>query len=207
MNVGIDSQFEIIPDVKKWFDRRRRRLVIIGIKNDGAQPVVPSDYVRDITFCFGDRALVQYAKILQSHPPNIHPSLVIEKGCLKVEPTLLNPGNAFVIQIVVLHYGGFRPDGRISGGHLYEYDDKRPITYRTWVIVLIAAVVWSTSYFLLGSGPSKRLIAGIITTLAMMLLSLANVLRLWLLPSAAIRRWKNVGKNAEKDIDGPKQVG
>jgi len=72
-NVGIDSDGHVIPDMRKWFDRRRCRLAIIGIKNDGTETIMPEEYLRDVVICFGHGAVVRSARVVHASPPNINP--------------------------------------------------------------------------------------------------------------------------------------
>jgi multidrug transporter EmrE-like cation transporter len=205
LNVGIDAQGKVIPDMAKWFDRRRHRLVIIGIKNDGTETILPSDYVREMRFCFGDGAIIRSARVIQASPPNIHPTLIINEECLIINPTLLNSGDAFVIQVVVRAYGGFKADFRITGTQVCEYQERQPIFSKARFVLSFYFAVYCSTFIVL-HWRHEPLASAYATLAAIGGLSLLSVgylfyFRRW--QRRAILRWEGIGK----DVDGPVKIG
>lgn len=122
--------------------------------NYGNTPIIPSDYVEQLTVAFPDGVRVLGVAVTDTVPQDLSVGVQNTNGKFGVAPTLLNPGDEFVLQFLVEQPHdelGAYPliTGRVSGVKKLEPRTSRPVrrfrleyyTYRT---------MRAAPYFILG---------------------------------------------------------
>lgn len=125
----------------------------IQAKNSGNEPIIESDFTRDVTFSFSDKYEIADVSITASEPPNI--GALVEKTSeteAKLFPALLNPEDIVSIRFILLGNDNvdaseniLSVDGRIVGIKEIKITSSEKQSQPEWVTlaigVLLAAVV------------------------------------------------------------------
>jgi hypothetical protein len=91
-------------------------VVTMHIWNSGSLPIVASDFIEPLSLSIEAGARLLSADIVGANPPELHPTVRIDEHAAVVEPLLLNPGDSFVVKLLIQD-GNERvlPTGRIIG--------------------------------------------------------------------------------------------
>lgn len=76
-------------------------LIVIGVKNSGNQPILEGDFVRPFRVIFGAETKLLSADVVKQTPSNLGASFNIDPAFLQLSPLLLNPGDYFVVQLLI----------------------------------------------------------------------------------------------------------
>jgi hypothetical protein len=113
--------------VIKYKDKEVQKvdLVVVRIVNTGNQPITTKDFDRPITLDLGEGAQILTAEISEKKPDELQPSINVEQSKIKLEPILLNQGDAITFKMLVTgSTKNIKIDSRIIGvekiGHLSE---------------------------------------------------------------------------------------
>ena len=93
------------------------RLVVFRIFNSGNVPILPTDYMENIKFTFGQKSEVLDAEILESKPTNIKAFITHETNKVILEPVLLNSQESIKFKVLLINskVGTANIAGRIVG--------------------------------------------------------------------------------------------
>jgi uncharacterized protein YjeT (DUF2065 family) len=76
-------------------------LVVVRIVNTGNLPIAAKDFDRPITLDLGEGAQILTAEISERKPDELQPSINVEQSKIKLEPILLNQGDAITFKMLV----------------------------------------------------------------------------------------------------------
>lgn len=75
-------------------------LTVFELVNDGARPVIPSDFETPIEITSKNKAEIVRTSVTGTTPADLLPSLSVEGGVVKIKPMLLNPGDSVTIAVL-----------------------------------------------------------------------------------------------------------
>jgi hypothetical protein len=91
-------------------------LVAVRIVNTGNLPIATKDFDRPITLDLGEGAQILTAEISEKKPDELQPSINVEQSKIKLEPILLNQGDAITFKMLVTGFTkNIKIDFRIIG--------------------------------------------------------------------------------------------
>lgn len=118
-------------------------LVLIKIHNAGSAPIKPDDYERPLKVVTGESSKILDAEVVDTHPKNlVVPISSIDNTSVIFKETLLNSGDYFVINTIVVPPVKISVDGRIAGireiksGAPKRYSQRIMITIFVWVVAI-----------------------------------------------------------------------
>jgi len=141
--VSRTALFNVREEMKKELEimyRGRKiedaQLVLIEISNTGNIQIEEKDYIKPISFDFGEKAQVLTAEVIRMNPEELQASTTIDKGTISLMPVLTNAGDSFTLKIIVSGLGEvIKPSSRISGvKHLEEAEP--PMNRSQWLLGL-----------------------------------------------------------------------
>jgi hypothetical protein len=100
---------EVSQRVKVTYDGTgvsKLRVILLGIKNSGTNPIVVADFERNIHVNFLGNGKVLSTEIVKSFPNELSASISFTEGGLELRPLLLNSGDYLIIKIL---YSGDAP--------------------------------------------------------------------------------------------------
>jgi len=119
---------QIKHDVKVIYGQEEVKnihLLLVKIINDGNKHILEEDFIEPITFKFNHQAKVLDTEIQDSDPKNIKMSFDSRtNNVVEIMPVLLNPGDWFVLKLLVSEYEDFELGARIIGVRkltIYKY--------------------------------------------------------------------------------------
>lgn len=105
-------------------------VVFITIENTGTEPILPTDYIRPITFYFGKNARILTAEVIEQHPdyleavlepvvfessPEVGVLPVIQENKRTLSKVLLNTGWYIRVKFLISQYNRTEISGLIAG--------------------------------------------------------------------------------------------
>jgi len=91
-------------------------MITLRIRCAGNLPITVADYVKPLALYVEKAARVLSADIVESLPSNLRPVITVDAGSVTVEPLLLNPGDSFVVKLLVQDGSKYVfPEARIVG--------------------------------------------------------------------------------------------
>ncbi len=95
-------------------------LMQMRVENSGNQPIVESDFSREISISFSNNTVIADASVYSSIPPNIGASIkIVANNKAEISPVLLNPDDSITIRFVLItsnnNLDDYQIDGRIVG--------------------------------------------------------------------------------------------
>lgn len=91
-------------------------LMVLKVWNSGNQPILASDFERPLSFCTGNASRLLSAAVTQVEPAELLIDVAVAENILTVKPTLLNPGDAVTLKLLVRDSGSVLcPDARVVG--------------------------------------------------------------------------------------------
>ncbi|MBL0726274.1 hypothetical protein [Piscinibacter sp. HJYY11] len=115
---------EVAGRVSVTFDGQLARAIhmaTVRIRNAGTTPILPADYLEPLTFNTSAGAKLLTADIVESDPVNLKPMVSVQGGRGVVEPLLLNPGDCFVVKMLIQDGGSkIEPEARVVGVRAIE---------------------------------------------------------------------------------------
>ena len=91
-------------------------MITVRIQCAGTLPITLEDYVKPIELFVKQGAKVLSADIVESLPSNLRPSIAAGADTATIEPLLLNPGDSFVVKLLVQDGDKYVfPEARIVG--------------------------------------------------------------------------------------------
>ena len=128
-------------------------LVLIKIYNAGSAPIKPDDYERPLKVAMGESSKILDAEIVDMHPKNlVVPISTVDDTSITLEKLLLNPGDYFVINTIVIPPVKISVEGRIAGikeiksGAPKRYSQRIMITIFVWVIAIAMGMFISSGF-------------------------------------------------------------
>jgi hypothetical protein len=143
------SQLSTVSDIEVRLDGQtiaNPYVSTITITNDGSKPIPTASFEAPLEFYVRGDVKVVRAKISKSEPPEISARIVSEEKSFRLEPLLLNQGDA--LKVVVITAGGppdFKVKGRVNSIRKLELTDAIETQPGT------AAKISSLSLFVLGA--------------------------------------------------------
>lgn len=125
---------------------------IVEIANTGAKPILSAEIEGSINLDITGASKLVQAKVVESHPPSLSPSLDVKGQRVSIQPLLLNPGDA--ITIAVLTENGsptLLPRARIAGISdiaFQETSSKSSTSRRKWVGAMLAPLAVAGAFML-----------------------------------------------------------
>jgi hypothetical protein len=140
--------------LKVIFNRRRLKdphLSVLHICNNGSVPIKPDDFDEPFTMSFGD-AQVRNHEVLSRRPvPNLHFTIPSSLSQLRIEPTLLNPGDAIAMSVLTDRAPTITCSGRLVGGTVRPLKTEAPTPLRVIIVVMLIcflfAAFWSVGIY------------------------------------------------------------
>jgi hypothetical protein len=127
-------------------------IVLTKIINAGSAPIRPDDYERPLRVTTGKSSKILDAKVVRTHPESlVVPISTVEDASLTFDSILLNPGDYFVVQAIVVPGAAISVDGRIAGVKEIKSEAHKRRSRRVMVTVFIWVVAIAVTY-LIGSG-------------------------------------------------------
>lgn len=92
-------------------------ICIIEILNKGNVPIESRDFEDPLKFSFGKQSNLINAEIIKTTPTELKPKLKVDNANFELEPCLLNPGDRFLVKIIIENYdfNQLKVSARISG--------------------------------------------------------------------------------------------
>jgi hypothetical protein len=100
-------------------------LTVIDIKNDGARPILATDFETPLEIKTFEKVKTARARVTATAPKDLLPIITSNDDVLKLQPLLLNPNDSVTIAFVTS--GGlpnFSARGRIAGISVVELEDS-----------------------------------------------------------------------------------
>lgn len=124
--------------------------LLIGIENDGNEPLQMDDFKKPITFMFNSQAKILEDGIAYSHPEDLQISSDRKADNeIGFVPELLNPKESFVLKFVLTEYDNFNVQTRVVGlkeikKHIYSssYENRLNHLFQALFSIGFSAVVW-----------------------------------------------------------------
>ena len=152
----VDVKPEASQDIEIYYQGQQVQniyLIQLSIKNTGNQPIVESDYSKNLLLMLNTEAKIVDASKVSSEPPNIEPSIVISsRNYVEFSPFLMNPGDILTVKILAIAPTNssmdVKVDGRIAGVKELEIIAKSDITPLN--ITYITAIIGTVTALLSG---------------------------------------------------------
>ncbi|WNZ46551.1 hypothetical protein Q2T42_01705 [Leptolyngbya boryana CZ1] len=87
-------------------------LILLQISNTGNVPILPSDFLKDLTISFDGSAEILSAEITEKKPHSIDTNITINGTQLIISPSLWNSGDTITVKSLVSE---FKEDVQVSG--------------------------------------------------------------------------------------------
>ena len=71
----------------------------LRIENTGRTSIKPSDFEGSVEIYFKGSRKIFFAKLKNAHPPSLIPTISVDDAAIHLSPTLLNPGDFFLLDI------------------------------------------------------------------------------------------------------------
>ena len=95
---------------------KRVHLILVRISNTGNVPILPSDFLKDLTVSFSGSAKILSAEISEKHPESIDSRITIDGTQLIISPSLWNSGDTITVKSLVSEFNeNTQVSGRIVG--------------------------------------------------------------------------------------------
>jgi hypothetical protein len=95
-------------------------LTVIDIKNDGARPILATDFETPLEIKTFEKVKTARARVTATAPKDLLPIITSNDDVLKLQPLLLNPNDSVTIAFVP----NFSARGRIAGISVVELEDS-----------------------------------------------------------------------------------
>lgn len=91
-------------------------LIVLRLQNSGNVPITPADYIRPVTFNFGQSAAILSAEVTESVPSNIGASIKTVSDTVELAPVLMNGDDSMTLKVLLTRGDGtVSADARIVG--------------------------------------------------------------------------------------------
>jgi len=100
----VEIKNDVYSDIKiSYKDRGINNLSLLQLKVEsiGTEPILIVDYIQPISISFPRKAEIIESIIIDSEPRNINAQVIVENNSVSIKPLLLNPGDRFVIKLIV----------------------------------------------------------------------------------------------------------
>ncbi|AMS19704.1 hypothetical protein AYK59_06075 [Pseudomonas synxantha] len=139
----------------------RPYLSLLQVVNDGAKPILSSDFETPIELFAKNEALVVSAQVTDTSPAGITAKISTDDKRATIAPFLVNPEDS--VFLTILTSGGapsFEAKARIAGVKGVNYiDSSLPAPHRVgFVLRIVAALSMLTLYFVYMASASRKLI-------------------------------------------------
>ena len=91
----LSGQIKVTLDEKPVQDLR---LIVVGLKNSGADTIRPSDFERPVIISFGESVEILSWQVAKEQPSNLRANVMLKNNQLEVMPCLLNRGDYITLQ-------------------------------------------------------------------------------------------------------------
>jgi hypothetical protein len=109
----VESKLQILFDGKPV---KGVHLILLRIANTGNLPIIPSDYIRNLSILFSGNVNILSAEITNRSPNDIDTTIVINDGNITFSPSLLNSEDSIILKALVSQFDGtIDVRGRITG--------------------------------------------------------------------------------------------
>jgi hypothetical protein len=103
----------------------------VAVFNDGNVAVLPTDFIEPIRIEFGSNSKILAVAVTDSAPQDLNVTVAPNGATYSIEPTLLNPGDEFVVQFLVdqserEHYSAPTVRARVAGVQQLRLRSSRP---------------------------------------------------------------------------------
>lgn len=100
----VEINNDVYSDIKISYTGRKvtnLSLLQLKIESIGTEPILLADYTEPIVVSFPKQAEIIESVIVDSEPRNINAQVTLENNSVIIEPVLLNPGDRFVVKLIV----------------------------------------------------------------------------------------------------------
>jgi hypothetical protein len=124
-------------------------IILIELINVGSAPIKPGDYERPLKVITGESSKILDAQVVRKYPSGlVVPISNVEGTSITVDPILLNSGDYFVIQAIVVPEVEISVDGRIAGVKEIKSEVHKRKSRRVMTTVFIWVVAMAISVFI-----------------------------------------------------------
>jgi hypothetical protein len=150
--------------------------IAIRLVNSGNAPILPQDFVRPVTFTFGDSAKVLSVEVTNQTPGSLGATVAVDDlGRMVVAPTLLNAGWAMTFHVLA-SAGRVEVDGQVVGvSRIVNQGLQRTKAGRVVSMVAALTLLVGTVGLLVSAWIGETLLASLVTPLVVGVLSVCTV--------------------------------
>jgi hypothetical protein len=117
-------------------------LILLQISNTGNVPILPSDFLKDLTISFDGSTKILSAEITDKNPQSIDANLAISGTQLIISPSLWNSGDTITIKSLVSEFNeSIQITGRIVGIKDIKLNSSGVMSSSTAVVVLLGMLL------------------------------------------------------------------
>ena len=117
-------------------------LILLQISNVGNTPILPIDFLKDLTISFDGSAKVLSAEIVEKNPQSIDVNLTINHTQLIISPSLWNSGDTITVKSLVSEFNeNIQVSGRIVGIQDIKVINTRMLNPSTAVFVSLGTIL------------------------------------------------------------------
>lgn len=119
-NPVVSVEKRVADRVRIYFDDEQVEnvhLIVMDIWNSGNQSILETDFNRDVSFNFGEDALILSSSVVAVEPRDLEPSFILMGNSARLSPLLLNDGDRMTVNFLVSNWDSdaLDVDGRIIG--------------------------------------------------------------------------------------------
>jgi len=141
LNFDLDSANQRLTLVFNGKPIHNAEIVLTKIINAGSAPIRPDDYERPLRLTTGKSSKILDAKVVRTHPGSlVVPISTVEDTSLTIDSILLNPGDYFVVQAIVVPRAEIGVDGRIAGVKEIKSETHKRRSRRVMVTIFVWVV-------------------------------------------------------------------
>ncbi|MBC8492204.1 MAG: hypothetical protein H8D43_00350 [Chloroflexi bacterium] len=134
---GLEDELQILFE---GIPVRRLHLILALFTNTGNQPILPTDYVKQVTLSFSEGSKVLAAEVVETYPDSIDAMVETLDSNIVLTPVLLNGGDTITIIGLVSDYDGhIKVDGRITG--VKEITKKSSLLNTSTIALLFSGII------------------------------------------------------------------
>lgn len=119
--------------------------ISFAIKNSGKKSIISDDFERDMRISLGKGVSVLFLGVVEQNPSNLGIDAIITPEGISIRPTLLNPGDSFVVRALTSG-AAVKPafDGRVAGVSKVAkltQTSTRPSSFTNeaaWMLILVS---------------------------------------------------------------------
>lgn len=217
-NPVVSVEERVADKVRIFFDDEQVEdvhLVVMEIWNSGNQPILETDFDRDVSFNFGEDALILSSSVVAVEPRGLKPSFNLMGSSARLSPLLLNDGDKMTVNFLVSNWDSdaLDIDGRITGVKDIKLDIEISTMSKIFIVLGLALLPILIILWLLKIITLFSMFYGLILAYAFLILGsvlIKKIRRRYLntllsfFPIHLIRERKNKDRDTREPVDRDK---